>query len=360
MMIVKKMLMMMMGVMVMSVQANVEEKTGISGFELLCEAMKVTTGAWMIGYPTEYSDEFDAKMKEFGRTINKIFFGEKGSESHFGYWVLPENFEGNNPKRNAVCGLEGGTTIMPLASKSMASAFLCLCMSTDDSPDDICGLGVEGSIKWPESGRDIKEAFKKVWGREPQEGIRKVCEGSHASFSSLEEAEKNLTASLNSLESALTSKGGVLCTEKTECDKTLHSVHVTPTPAWLELLRKVEKDIPILVEELKRRPSPDPEPASSSEILPSPTESPESTSITEPVPITSRVSQEYTEQEPRKTSEKKPMSELVQVPKSEPEPEKTIEAPQKQEEDTLSVSESETSSSVTKKPIWLFWAALLI
>ncbi|CCD14161.1 Variant surface glycoprotein [Trypanosoma congolense IL3000] len=345
------------GLVVMGVHADVatEKVSSKSGFDLLCEVMKLATGVWhAVGSNyEEFTD--DKEEKKLNKNIDQLFFGERESEDGVGNLYLPSHFEGARPERSSLCGSKKGYNNIPPPYKSLASALLCLCVGAKGDNSNLCGLTDVGEVTWPDgdtSGR-VKNVFDKVWGDYSIGGVREKCEAGDTSIENLEETKENLTAIIKELDTTLTNQDGMLCPEVNKCQSEPVSVNVTRKPAWMPTLKEISNHIPIILKSRREKPLIDPVtgPAGTttneyaSELVP-PTEP-------APAPAWSKVQEEAPKQEIRKAPEEKS--------KPKQEQKKHTELQQSKEEDHNQIPElNETSGSFLKRQKWPLWAALLI
>ncbi|CCD15361.1 Variant surface glycoprotein [Trypanosoma congolense IL3000] len=350
--------MMMVGVMVIGADAKVMDAIlDTSDFDLLCNVTKATVGLWnSVGQLSEFVDPDDEK--EFSKTINKIFFGGKGSESHMSIWPLPDQFKKTTANRTKVCGYNSDSEETPSASDSLASLLLCLCTPRNEAEKHICGFNVAIKGIWPEDGKStaVKGVFEEVWDGN---GIEEQCK-SHGS-DDMEKEKQNVVGNITILEAALESKTELLRQESIKDKGKKPSAHVMKIPTWLKLLKGIQ--LPRKID-----PEPQPEPPSSISAKDTEhestavTEMPPSSSAPETIPRSAPISPQVREENPEQETKRIPPPHINPQPEPKPKKKNTEvpEKPAENTEDPLPVPENETSSSFIVNRRWSLSAALLI
>ncbi|CCD14655.1 Variant surface glycoprotein [Trypanosoma congolense IL3000] len=230
--------MVMVGLVVIGIHADVHVILNSSHFDLLCNVTRATTGLYLAF--VEYDELIDlGKMNELGEKINKIFFGSKWSGRGGGIWKLPETFAEKNPKRSEICESTSKYEDVPLPNDSMATTFFCLCTPTSVGKNDLCELKVESKDIWSDTAKDVKKVFAELWGDGFDANVMNKC-GSSNTGGDFEVEKNHLTENLNKLKSIF-KKSDILGISRITCDESHACARITKNPTWMQKLEEIER-----------------------------------------------------------------------------------------------------------------------
>ncbi|CCD13681.1 Variant surface glycoprotein [Trypanosoma congolense IL3000] len=358
-------IMMVIGVLVEGVRETLDASEGSNkdDFELLCNVTRVTLGLWYTVTGAGYtSDDLIDKVDESTKIIDDIFFDVQDTKYSGLFWTLPDKFIKSRQKRSTICLANNGSNGMPSPSKSLVSAFLCLCTRMESNRKDFCGLEIDGKNIWTDYDNiNVKDAFEEVWGSEFKSRIKKRCEGTDSD--TVEVAQQNLSEILKIFKTSLITKQGIFGKDSTTCGTSNACANVTTTPTWLNKLEKVEQIAKHILTRLKTL-----EQESKIKLIPAAETQSTSKHTLESASLEPQVYNPQGKQHttsptsltaPEKTHQQQSRKFPGEKPKQEHEPEMPVGKPHKQAED-FPPPENETSSSIINITKWPFLATLLI